>query len=144
MVASLTQQPAKKLESEAKLSVNEAKVIKKIRHGYSLDEALSSTYKGRLSAIKGNLKKRERFQLALEHAGITDSRLAKVINEGMIATKPIVVRDKVIDYPDYHARHKYVTTILQLRDLIDKEDVSNQDTPLLIQAIQFNLKNYKA
>lgn len=46
------------------------------------------------------------LQVALENAGLTDDTIADKIEEGQQAT--YVKKDGGTEYPDYHARHKYV------------------------------------
>src|SRR3990167_997640 len=52
----------------------------------------------------------------LEEAGLSDPQLAQLIKEGCYATKVITVVKqedgsfKPIEYPDWHARHKYIET----------------------------------
>lgn len=52
---------------------------------------------------------------ALERAGINDDRLAKVAEEGLRATRPVIRGDKVYTVEDYAVRHKYLDTIHKLK-----------------------------
>lgn len=46
--------------------------------------------------------------------GLTDEHLLDITKEGLKATKPIVVGNKVQGVPDYSTRHKYLETTLKL------------------------------
>lgn len=41
-------------------------------------------------------------------------RVGKVIEEGLAATRPVVIGGEITDYPDYQARSKYVDTFLDV------------------------------
>lgn len=62
------------------------------------------------------------FQDLLEEAGVTDEKLAEVMNEGLSATKAVVMGTKseesfVDIQPDYAIRHKYLETSLKVKGL---------------------------
>lgn len=62
----------------------------------------------------------------LEKAGVTDDKLATVINEGLNATKVMVIgkesSESFVDVqPDHPTRHKFLETSLKLKGHITKE-----------------------
>ena len=63
---------------------------------------------------------KEAFVKVMEVAGATDEKVATRIDEGLdairIQTSP-TEQDKLL--PDYNARHKYITTYLQVKGLQD-------------------------
>lgn len=87
-----------------------------------------------------NLKKLD-FSEFLEEAGITDNLLQKKILEGLDATRTVSAKiinskgsqeansqtDDFIDVPDFIARHKYLETVLKLKQkLIDRTDITSK------------------
>jgi len=75
------------------------------------------------------------IQQAMEKAGITDDRLATVINEGLEATKAthIVIKGQIhtVESPDWAARHRFADMVLRLRNAYpaDKVDMAVTDVP---------------
>ncbi len=78
--------------------------------GYSKSTALRST----------QVTRAEGFLAVLEQAGITDDKLAQVLNDGLTASKAVVMgvksEESFVDVqPDYAVRHKYLETGLRLK-----------------------------
>lgn len=71
--------------------------------GYSEEVSLTPT---KVTESKG-------FLQVLEEAGVTDDRIAKVMEEGLNATRR--VGDGELD-PDYAVRHKYMETALKVKN----------------------------
>lgn len=65
---------------------------------------------------------RTQFQKVLRKSGLTDKILCKKINDGVHAEKPYG-RDGDL-YPDWDARHKFITLALKINNVIDN------DTPI--------------
>jgi hypothetical protein len=63
------------------------------------------------------------FQLALQEAGVDDQRLARVIHEGLNATRPDNKSGNPIE--DYAVRHKYLETSLRLKGFVKAEENGN-------------------
>ena len=66
----------------------------------------------------------------LEKAGVTDDKLAKVLDEGLTASKTVVMGkdsgDSFVDIqPDHVTRHKYLETGLRLKGYGGKDDKGN-------------------
>jgi hypothetical protein len=55
------------------------------------------------------------FQDALTAVGISDEKLAFVLNEGLEAHKLLTIKDQVYIILDYAVIHKYLETILKLK-----------------------------
>lgn len=86
------------------------KILKEVGYSKSVSESPSIVTKS-----KG-------FQELLEQAGVTDEKLAQVLNDGLDATVPVVMGTKseesfVDIQPDYKTRHKYLETGLKVRGL---------------------------
>lgn len=69
----------------------------------------------------------------LEKAGVTDDKLAKVLDEGLNASKAVVMgkesSESFVDIqPDYAIRHKYLETGLRLKGHGNKEDIAKGNT----------------
>ena len=73
-----------------------------------------------------NLTKSKGFRELMEQMGISDEKLAQRLNEGLDATKAVVMgvksEESFVDIqPDYVTRHKYIETSLKLKGhTIDK------------------------
>ena len=72
-------------------------------------------------------KVRSAIQGALEAAGVTEDRLAAVINGGLEATKTthIVVSGQIqtLESPDWAARHRFADMVLRLRSAYPATEV---------------------
>ena len=62
------------------------------------------------------------FQDLLDEAGVTDERIAQVMNDGLGATKPIYKNNNttgkfelVAEAPDHATRHKYLETAVKVK-----------------------------
>ena len=76
-----------------------------------------------------NLTQSKGFKELLAQMGVTDEKLAKVLNEGLEATKVVVMGkdsgEAFVDIqPDHPTRHKFLETGLRLRGYA-KEDTPN-------------------
>ena len=80
--------------------------------GYS--ESTSKT-PSRVTQSKG-------FVELLEKAGISDSKIAKRLNEGLDALKYA----GKLELPDMYARHRYLITALELKGHIKKEGIAQE------------------
>lgn len=72
---------------------------------------------------------RERLKKLMKKQGITMQRMLKTIRDGMSAEKlMLVIKDgkvvKQIRTPDWHARHKFVDTALELAELYPSEKLT--------------------
>ena len=73
-----------------------------------------------------NLTQSKGFRELMEQIGISDEKLAQRLNEGLDATKAVVMgvksEESFVDIqPDYVTRHKYIETSLKLKGhTIDK------------------------
>lgn len=79
-------------------------------------------YSESVSESPSLVTKSKGFQQLLEDAGVTDEKLAEVMNEGLSATKAVVMGTKseesfVDIQPDYAIRHKYLETSLKVKGL---------------------------
>ncbi len=97
------------------------KAIKYIAEGDSVSKAmLKAGYSPATAKNPSELTERIGFKELLEIAGVSDEKLAKVLNEGLEATKAVVMgvksEDSFVDVqPDYAIRHKYLETSLKLK-----------------------------
>lgn len=95
-----------------------------IKAGYSPKTAEAPTL---------NLLGRDSWK-ALVEKYVPDKKLIKVLDEGLNASKEIVIGDNLtsIKSPDYAVRHKYLETGLKIKNKFPKESP--------ITAIQVNIK----
>jgi hypothetical protein len=124
------------------LTIRERKLIKQIPDiiaGKPMSEALrnagfsETTAKKQQKRIVGKSRFQAAMQQALEKAGIFDKKLTDTMKEGLEATKVISVsRDgegmKLIEFPDYAIRQKYLETAHKLRGDFpsEKKDITLQ------------------
>jgi len=105
-------------------------------NGYTGDYAVS-----RKGQSVSNLPQRSSIDKALSAVGVTDEKLAAVLDGGLDATelRSITVVDGDDEYreevrePDWHARHKFLTTALTLKGHL-KNDEGVQQGGLIIIA----------
>jgi hypothetical protein len=116
------------LEDPDLLSEKERVVVEGVLDGLSQNNAgLMAGYdNGGASVIQ-----RPRVQSALSRAladdGLDERKISKRIRQGLKAKKSILIADDSLDVPDYGMRHKYLTTLLELRgDLDSKKDKEEQ------------------
>ena len=132
-----------------KLNGQERTMLQHIAEGKSPTEAASLAYKttSKHSAqtISSRVMHRERFIKVLERAGLTNSYIAKKFVELIDAKKPVVVKGKIIEYPDGAVQHATLKTALKIKDLLpkDEEETTFHDEPLIVQAIQFKTQIIK-
>jgi hypothetical protein len=123
------------------LNINEKRFLKAIVGGSTPQQAALSVYKPKnnknASALASQVLKRERFQIALEKAGLNDAMLSKAFVEGLQATRPIIVGKSVKDYKDYGVRHSYLKTALVVKGYYrrtDDQEESDHD-PLIVKNV---------
>lgn len=73
------------------------------------------------------------FRIAMEEAGITDKRIADVLNEGLEATRAVVMGTKsdesfVDIQPDFAIRHKYMETAIKVAGFVKELDTPAGNT----------------
>src|ERR1700691_12578 len=97
-------------QKNTSLTLREKRFLKAINEGYSGQEAAKIAYNPSTNHSADNIAskvlKRDRFQKALEKAGLSDAVLASAFVDGIKATKPLVIKDEVHDYKDYAVRHQ--------------------------------------
>ena len=86
------------------------------------------------------------FKELMDKMGISDEKLAKRLNEGLDATKAVVMgvksEDSFVDIqPDYITRHKYIETSLKLKGHLDNQPQANNN---FIQIIKEQQNKYGA
>lgn len=122
------------------LTVKQRRLVKGIVEGKSKKEAaIEANYSRRSAGQNANEalaipKVKRAIEIALEKAGLTDNRVAEVLNEGLQANRvisAIVIKKKgtaemaeanentndFIEVPDHAVRHKYLETLVDLRGL---------------------------
>ena len=100
-------------------------------NGGNMSEALRKAgYSDAMVKNSHKVSKSKGFKEILIQQGITDEKLAKRLNEGLDATKAIVMgkesNDSFVDVqPDFAIRHKYIETSLKLKGLMQDQSASN-------------------
>ena len=126
-----------------KPTIKQAKAIQHIVNGDSVSMAMRKAgYAPATAKNPMELTNSKTFIQILEKAGITEERLSRVLDEGLDATKPIVMgkesSESFVDViPDHPTRHKFLETSLRLHGH-GKEEVVNNNTiiqPILVKFI---------
>jgi len=114
-------------------TVKQIKAVQYISQGDSVSRAmLKAGYSKATAKNPDHLTERKGFIELLEIVGITDDKLSTVLNEGLSATKAVVMgkesADSFVDVqPDFMIRHKYLETALKLKGHT-KENTTNNNT----------------
>lgn len=94
-----------------------------VEKGGSVSGAMREAgYSPKTAENPSKLTRSQGFQSLMEQMGISDSRLVQKLDEGLEATKAVVMgvksEDSFVDVqPDFAVRHKYVETTLRLKGL---------------------------
>lgn len=130
------------------LTMKQAKYKKARLEGMSKAAAALSAGYSHATAYHhiNDVEKRVNLRHWLEAQGLTDKRLSEKVNEGLNATKIIgylhsyrkdedgkvekiapdeVVSNEFVEVPDWHARHKYLETLMKLMGKLDDRPVIN-------------------
>lgn len=105
--------------------------IQKIANGSSIRKAMREAgYAPNTASQTTKLTNSEGFKQLLEQLNVTDDRLAKVLDEGLGASKAVVMgiksEESFVDIqPDFAVRHKYLETGLRLRGYAKEEGNQN-------------------
>ncbi len=86
--------------------------------------------KGSIANTTSNLTHSKGFRELMEQMGISDEKLAQRLNEGLDATKAVVMgtksNDSFVDIqPDYLTRHKYIETSLKIKGYARESSETN-------------------
>ena len=109
-------------------SIKQRKVAKSIIEGNdNVSQAMvEAGYSVKTAHNPHKIIKSKGFRELMEQMGISDEKLAQRLNEGLDATKAVVMgvksEESFVDIqPDYVTRHKYIETSLKLKGhTIDK------------------------
>lgn len=88
-----------------------------VENGGNVSKAMRDAgYSKKTAKTPKKLTESSGFQQILEEAGITDFELAKVLHDGLGATRVISLgANDTATQPDYAVRHKYLETGLKLK-----------------------------
>jgi len=94
---------------------------------------LEAGYSPQTAKTPQKLTQSKGFIQILEEAGVTDERLTQVMNEGLGATRAVVMGTKseesfVDIQPDYAIRHKYLETAIKVKGHITPVDTPSGNT----------------
>jgi hypothetical protein len=79
---------------------------------------------------------RSALRAELDRVGLTETRIAEKINEGLDAQRAVVC-DKSIDMvPDHSAQHRYLTTLLELRGDLKSEASQEESWETVLFAVR--------
>jgi hypothetical protein len=113
----------------ADLNIRQRKLIKLTVEGKKRKEAgieagfSPKTAESQASQTLAKPNVREAFLAAMDKAGITDDRLAKVMDEGLKANRAVVGTDATgktmdfMDVPDHSTRHKFFDSATKIKGL---------------------------
>lgn len=113
----------KKGKSPRKPSARMAKTVDiMLENGGSVGSAMREAgYSEAMVKNPQKVTRSEAFQALMEEVGLTDMKLAERLNDGLEATKTVILGqgdDAFADnVPDYAIRHKYLETGLRLKGL---------------------------
>lgn len=128
-------------DKNEKLNLGEKRFLKAIVAGHNAREAAYLAYrvkKDNSADSKGSqVLKRERFQRALDKAGLSDKMLASAFVDGLSANRPLIINKKVKDYPDHSTRHQYLKTALIVKGYYRRTDDAEESShdPLVVKSI---------
>ena len=86
-----------------------------VESGYSAGTAITPS---QVTQSKG-------FIACLEEAGVTDDKLSKILDEGLLATKQ--------GEPDYSVRHKYLETAVKLKGHLNAQSTTGNTYNTFVQ-----------
>lgn len=95
-------------------------------HGSVSGAMIKAGYPATTAKNPKNLTESKGFKELLDQMGVTDEKLARVLNEGLEANKTIVMgkdsNEAFVDIqPDHPTRHKFLETGLRLRGYAKEE-----------------------
>jgi hypothetical protein len=103
-------------------TLRQKKVIKELSAnvGSTKQALIKAGYSPHTAKTPSRIIKSKSFKELLEQSGVTDEKLTKVLNEGLEATRAVVMgvksEESFVDIqPDYAIRHKYLETGLKLK-----------------------------
>lgn len=104
------------LSKNAKPTIKQRKFIKNRLSGDN--KALAARRAGFVSEGYGSFLDRQpmiqtMLQQALEKKGLTDDKVADVLDDGLKSF--YVKKDGGVEYPDYHAREKYLVDLIKIK-----------------------------
>ena len=100
-------------------------VSKLVENGGNITKALKQAdYSPNTIKTPSKVTKSKGFRELMEKMGISDEKLAKRLDEGLDATKAVVMgvksEDSFVDIqPDFAIRHKYIETALKLKGHVE-------------------------
>lgn len=112
------------------MSQRQKVAIKHVLNGDSVSKAMTKAgYRPSVAKNPKRLTESKTFLKTLEKLGITDEKLAKVLDEGLEATRAVVMGTKsdesFVDVaPDFAVRHKYLETAIKLKGYVEKDKES--------------------
>lgn len=124
------------------LTPAENRLLQQLRKGKKPKDAayaaLNPSNDNSARSMASQLMRRERFQRALEKAGLTDALLAKTFVNGIKAEKAVVIDKKIHDYPDHSTRHQFLKTALVVKGYYRRTDDVEEGVhdPLIVKSIQ--------
>lgn len=96
-------------------------LVNLVENGGNVSKAmLDAGYSPNTAKTPSKLTESVGFIQYLESAGVTDEKIARVLNEGLGATKTVVMgiesKESFVDVqPDYQTRHKYLETAIKVK-----------------------------
>lgn len=114
-------QPKKKQKRKPTVRMIKTAEIMVENGGNASQAMLKAGYSAALASNPQKLTRSETFQALMDKVGVTDDRLAEVLNDGLRASKTVIIgsgEDAFADQVDDHAvRHKFLETGLRLKGL---------------------------
>lgn len=114
------------LLSNQKLSLKQRKWIEAYLETGNATEAAMRVYNCKNRDVARNIGGQNVAKLSFDELmdglGLSDHKILKKIDEGLNATKPLVIGSKVAKVEDYSTRHRYVETSLKLKGRLKPED----------------------
>ncbi len=98
-----------------------------VENGRSASAAMREAgYSAKTATAPAKLTTSDGFKELMEQMGISDEKLAKRLDEGLDATKAVVMgkesNESFVDIqPDYMVRHKYIETSFKLKRYLDND-----------------------
>lgn len=120
-------------------SSKQKKFVLGIAKGLSVPDAVQQAYNVKTrhaaSVIGSENMRKPTIRRLLAEQGLKEESILKTLNETMEATRPVVVKNELQDYPDYHVRLRTAELCLKLLGHLDSPEKAAQLPPSI--KIQF-------
>lgn len=120
-------------------TAKELKYLEGRKAGLSKGEAALAAGYSENTSKKSTAKIENNIIDLMDAAGLTPSKLLAKVAEGLEATK--LYGKNAIEHPDYGARHRFVTTALQMRNMIEPQPQFDTKVNVIVNSKEVQVIN---